>query len=189
MHRFLFELQYLLHITPWDTGISPPELLEFLDASPPGRALDLGCGTGTNAITMAHHGWDVTAIDHSTRAIQIAKGKIKSEGLHIDFRRGDVTRLDEIVEPFDLILDIGCYHGLSSSAKARYLENLTRLLKPEGTFLLYTWLDTKANTGMLPSEKFIRDQFETCCEILEVSRGTDQKGTRASAWFTMRRPT
>ena len=47
MRRIFFELRYLLGDVPWDTGVSPPELLDFLDRHPPGRALDLGCGTGT----------------------------------------------------------------------------------------------------------------------------------------------
>jgi len=63
IRRLLFELRYLREKTPWDTGISPPELLKYLAESSPGHALDLGCGTGTNAITITKHGWQVVGVD------------------------------------------------------------------------------------------------------------------------------
>jgi len=61
---------------PWDTGISPPELLEFIRTHNPGRAIDLGCGTGTNVITLVNAGWDVTGVDFAPRAIKIARRKL-----------------------------------------------------------------------------------------------------------------
>jgi 2-polyprenyl-3-methyl-5-hydroxy-6-metoxy-1,4-benzoquinol methylase len=73
MQRWFFELRYLFRRTPWDTGITPPEVVAFLDRTPPGRALDLGGGTGTNAVEMARRGWEVTAIDFSSRAVLAAR--------------------------------------------------------------------------------------------------------------------
>ena len=64
--RLRHQLMYLVGFKPWDSGVSPPELVAAVEgpqALPPGRALDLGCGTGTNAIYMARHGWDVTGAD------------------------------------------------------------------------------------------------------------------------------
>ncbi len=62
----------------WDTGISPPELIAFLESHPASRALDLGCGTGTNAITMAGYGWQVTGVDFVGRAIRAGRRKAKA---------------------------------------------------------------------------------------------------------------
>ena len=72
IRNLLFELRYLLGDTPWDTEISPPELINFLETHPPGRALDLGCGTGTNALTISSYGWEVIAVDASHLAIRRA---------------------------------------------------------------------------------------------------------------------
>ena len=59
LRRFLFHYWYFGQ-PPWDTGVSPPELLDFIQNHKPGRAIDIGCGTGTNVITLANAGWNVT---------------------------------------------------------------------------------------------------------------------------------
>src|SRR3989304_4662406 len=59
LHRLHFELSYILGAAPWDRGVSPPELIAFLDSHPPGRALAIGCGTGTDAPTRAGGGGGV----------------------------------------------------------------------------------------------------------------------------------
>ncbi|HZD55845.1 MAG TPA: class I SAM-dependent methyltransferase, partial [Anaerolineales bacterium] len=68
LRRIFFNLWYYRE-PPWDTGISPPELLAFIESHPAGQALDLGCGTGTNVITLARNGWQVTGVDFAPRAI------------------------------------------------------------------------------------------------------------------------
>ena len=61
--RKLYYTLFYLKDPPWDTGITPPELLEFITNHVPGSALDLGCGTGTNAITLTKNQWEVIGID------------------------------------------------------------------------------------------------------------------------------
>lgn len=186
IQRLLFELMYLLGRTPWDTGISPPELLSFLDKHEPGRALDIGCGTGTNVITMARRGWQVTGVDVSSRAIHRAQRKAQSAGLQIQLIRDDVTSFHNIVGTFDLALDIGCFHSLSREERNRYVSNLNRFIKPGGTFLLYTWFKENSDKeNGHPSQKVILQLFSQDFELTSIEYGTDRQ--RSSAWFTFQR--
>lgn len=188
IQRFIYEFLYLAKNVPWDTGVSPYELTDFLTKNPEGRALDLGCGTGTNAITMALHGWDVVGIDLSGIAIARARRKAKRASVDIKFHQSDVTKIDGISGPFDLILDIGCFHGLSADSRKIYEANLRRLLEPGGTFLTYTWLKVnEADRSWSPTEQQIRKLFENSFEIMQVEHGEDKHGKRSSAWFTVRR--
>src|SRR5207249_11633291 len=100
---------------PWDTGITPPEVERFVASHAPGRALDLGCGTGTNAVYLARHGWSALGVDFVGRAIAKARQRAASAGLaeRCEFRMGDVTRRSAISGPFDLALDIGCLHAIA----------------------------------------------------------------------------
>ena len=186
IRQILFELMYLIRRTPWDTGISPPELMAFLASHSPGRALDLGCGTGTNAITMTKHGWQVVAVDISILAIRRARRKAHRTSAVIDFRQGDVIAMRNLGEPFDLALDIGCFHSLSGEARERYAANLKRWLKPEGSFLLYAWLHDEAETRDDPlNVARIKTLFSPEFECLDATLGTERR--RTSAWFTFQR--
>jgi SAM-dependent methyltransferase len=185
MRRMFYELFYFRH-PPWDTGISPPELIAFIDSHLPGRALDLGCGTGTNAITLAQHGWQVVGVDFVGRAIRAARRKAKQAGVQVDFHADDVTRLRGVSGPFDLVLDIGCLHSLSRQQKAVYVDNLRRLLAPQGTFLSYAFItqDEQAQgSGLSPGDL---DLLDSRFQLVQRVDGSD-RGDRASAWFTYQR--
>ena len=108
-----FERAYRRGRTPWDTGVTPQEVVEEASAMEPGRALDLGCGTGTNVLWLAQHGWTAVGVDRSPIAIESARRRADWTSGAM-FVEGDVTRLAELQVdgPFDLILDIGCFHGL-----------------------------------------------------------------------------
>ena len=184
IRRLIFELRYLRAKTPWDTGISPPELMKYLAESSPGHALDLGCGTGTNAITMTQFGWQVVGVDLSVLAIRAARRNARQAGLEIDFRKEDVSRLASIEGPFDFALDIGCFHSLGAVGQQGYLRNLTRVLKPVGVYLMYTWLVGEGDSPSAGlSEADISTFFEPCFEIRSFNRGTE--GERPSAWIQM----
>jgi len=187
-HQILFELSYLFRRTPWDTGITPPELVAFLDSHPPGRALDLGSGTGTNAITMTKRGWQVVGVDVSIIAIRRARKKARTASLSIAFYQEDVTELGFLGEPFDLVLDIGCFHSLPLESRARYAAQLQRLVKPAGTYLLYAWLqDEDLSRENPPKEAEIHALLSPDFDCRHVAHGTERQ--RTTAWFTFIRKT
>ncbi len=94
--RKLFYSIYYLRKPPWDTGVTPPELEDFVQNHPPGRALDLGCGTGTNVIYLAQHGWQAIGVDFVKKAIHHARQKADQAGVTVKFYADDVTHLSEI---------------------------------------------------------------------------------------------
>ena len=181
LRRINFNLWYLFGRTPWDSGISPPELFDFIAHHPPGRAIDLGCGTGTNVVTLAQHGWQVTGIDFAPRAIRLAKQKMKQAGVQADVSVGDVTKLRGITGPFDLALDLGCFHGVPD--RSGYLRELNRLLAPGGYWLLYGMLRSETEEdrpGITPADlDLIR---AAGLELTSRKDGWDKR-ERPSAWF------
>jgi cyclopropane fatty-acyl-phospholipid synthase-like methyltransferase len=184
--RLLFNLWYFRK-PPWDSGISPPELLEFIRTHPAGKAIDLGCGTGTNVITLAKAGWQVTGVDFALPAIRRAKAKLQRERLTADLRVGDVTRLDNITGPFDLALDIGCFHSLTSTGKQDYLTQLERILIPGGYWLLYAFFKPDAlqpGPGLVEAEI---DLLSPRFTLASRQNGFDRR-ERPSAWFLFQKP-
>lgn len=165
----------------WDTGITPPEVMAFLNSHPPGRALDLGCGTGTNAITLAQYGWQVIGVDFVGSAIRRAKRKALQAGVKIEFHKADVTRLIGISGPFDLVLDIGCFHNLLLPERNTYVHNLSRFLASGGVFLLYAFLHIPGSrNGLMPEDTELLGKILTLIDRRDGTEG----GQRPSAWFT-----
>lgn len=184
LRKIFFTLWYLFRKPPWDTGISPPELVAHIASHPPGRALDLGCGTGTNAITLAKRGWQVIAVDFALPAIQLARGKARRAGVQVEFQAGDVTRLENVHGPFNLVLDIGCFHTLDQAGKQRYVANLKRFLAPGGAYLLYAFFKAPGDegSGLTPADL---ELLEGTLQLEQRVDGTE-RGLRTSSWFTYR---
>lgn len=182
--RLLFQYWYFGQ-PKWDTGISPPELLDFIKkhAHEPGRAIDIGCGTGTNVITLAKAGWQVTGVDFAPRAIRLARQKLKSSGAQADLRISDATLLNGIIGPYELALDIGCFHSIQKNRKSGYLKQLNRILAPDGFWLMYGFLKPDANragTGLVPADL---DLISSQLTLISRRDGFDDKRDRQSAWF------
>lgn len=178
--RLRFWWMYLRR-PPWDSGIVPPELLQYIQTHPPRRAIDLGCGTGTNVLALAQHGWHVTGVDFIPQAIRAAKRKTKTVQENVTLLVGDVTHLNNINGPFDLALDIGCFHGIQN--KSKYLDELDRLLAPRGHWLLYGFFKPSAHLagpGLVEADLHLIHARGLL--LLSRQDGFDKKN-RPSAWF------
>jgi len=186
--RWVYRVLYRFSKPAWDRGIVPPELETLVKQdNTRGRALDLGCGTGTNSIYLAEQGFKVTGVDFVPRAVELARGKAARAGAAIDLRVADVTQLDFLHDPFDLALDVGCFHGLSMDARARYVAGLTRLMRPGGRFLLFAF-DRPAfpeNYGVLPAE--VERLFSTGWNLARAQHLTYRNGRPASWYWFVRR--
>ena len=184
-----FDLLYLLRRTPWDTQVTPPEVVTLIEGGtlPPGRALDLGCGTGTNSIYLARHGWEAVGVDFSPVAIRRARRKARHARANCQFHRADVTDLSFLVSPFGLVLDIGCLHSIPQESRERYASGLARLVQPAGLYLLYAFTacpDRSASRGVTPEE--VRRLFDSAFTVERQEGGDDPTGPQ-SAWTWLRR--
>jgi ubiquinone/menaquinone biosynthesis C-methylase UbiE len=185
--RIHFNLWYLYFIRPpWDSGISPPELLDFIVNHPAGRAIDLGCGTGTNVVALAEHAWDVTGVDFAPLAIRLAKRKVRAADVRASVLVGDVTNLTGISGPFDLALDLGCFHGIE--ARTSYLSELMRILAPGGYWLMYAFFKSAGQVsgpGLSTSDLDLIASHDL--RLITRKDGLDKR-ERPSAWFLYQRP-
>ncbi len=191
MNRLIYRLMYRLGRPGWDTGITPPEVVEAFayDDVPPGPALDLGCGTGTNVIYLARQGRRAIGIDFVPQAIAQARQKAQQAGVqeNVQFLVADVTRLAELDLPqCSFALDMGCFHGLGEDGQRRYVEALAGQLLPGGRVMLFT-LDPRREAGIsfgvLPGR--VQELFSPWFEIERIERGSFRK--KGSTWFWMTR--
>lgn len=182
IRRLQFQIWYYRR-PPWDTLLSPPELQTFIQYHPAGRALDLGCGTGTNLLTLAQAGWQVTGVDFAWRAVQIARRRLRDHGFRADVQLGDVTELNGIPGPFDLILDIGCYHNLSRRGRKVYQNKLDALLADNGTFLIYAHYKSELRAGNHGIDAEDEEQFGCFLRLIDKQIGEDRH-RGASVWLT-----
>jgi SAM-dependent methyltransferase len=146
----MYDLYYRFSKPRWDDGAVPPQLVELAAQVRPGRALDLGCGTGTQAIFLALQGFDVVGVDGSPTAIRRAQQKAAKAGVKPLFLVGDVTRLDLKQGPFDLGLDIGCFHGLNQAGKEAYSRGLAGATRPGSQVLLWGFDRRSPRLGLDP---------------------------------------
>ncbi len=187
--KWFFEFQYRFGKPRWDTGVTPPEVVTLIEnGSLKGtRALDLGCGTGTNAIYLARNGFQVVGVDFSPRAIATAREKTKVAGVSADFHVGDVTRLDFLQEQFDFILDIGCFHSVAAGRRQAYAAEMARLARPGALFMLYAFSPRRLllrDVGVTVEE--VKKTFAKDFALERIEEGND-RGEITSAWYWFRR--
>ena len=114
-------------------------MVEGPNRLPAGKALDLGSGTGTNAIYLAKQGWDVTAVDFTPRPVKAARRKAAAAGVNPRLLVGDVTGLEQldIGTGYSLVFDLGCFHSIPESGRDGYARGVTAAAAPGATFLLF----------------------------------------------------
>jgi SAM-dependent methyltransferase len=190
---------YRLGFTPWDQEHVPSELAAIVtgpSALSPGSALDVGCGTGTQAVYLAENGWQVTAVDAVAQALAQGRRRTEVAGVAVRWVLGDVTLLSrlDLAGGFTLVHDRGCFHDLADGARDAYVQGVSSLAAPGATFLLMAFARRPRRFGMPPgaSEEEIRKRFGSAWEMVSVQSdsGPDPHGPMRNVpriWYRLRR--
>jgi len=131
----MFDERYKTGNTPWELERPDSNLIEFVKNENilPCKTLEIGCGTGSNAIWLAQNKFDVTGIDFSSLAIEKAKVKSQKQGVEIQFHVKDFFEPPKGEIHFEFIFDRGCFHSFEDKEdRLTFAENVSRHLKEGG---------------------------------------------------------
>jgi SAM-dependent methyltransferase len=123
---------------PWAHDEPTLFLAELCKQRRPGKALDIGCGAGTDSVYLAAQGWDVTALDFVPKALEFTQARAAAAGVAVTPVEADITTLD-VPQAFDLVLDHGLLHNMDPVRYPAYRERLVRAVAPAGDFVLLHW--------------------------------------------------
>lgn len=200
--RSRFEEQYTTGVTPWDTRQTPPEVQRFwMSHRLPrrGRALDLGCGPGTNVIYLARMGLDAMGVDYVIQPLVTAADRVRAferageAGLaaRCRFLLGDVTCLPFQSLQADYILDIGCLHGVPPADRPGYAQGVLANLAPGGYYHLYAFdripppaddLDRIRGMG----ENEVAGMFAPQLQVVDIARARPDR--HPCRWYLLQKP-
>jgi SAM-dependent methyltransferase len=193
-----WEERYLRGDTPWDSGVTPPEVVALIESGrvEPGWAFDVGCGSGVTSRSLARHGFTVVGIDFSRAALARATAAARMEDLPCLFVRGDASdfRLARVYA--SLVVDVGCFHSFTVAGRASYRRALAETLRQGGYYLLYTFLcdecppfavcEATEPARETPSVSYTDIAgFAPQLALRWAAHGEDR--ARHSAWFLMQR--
>lgn len=164
---------YAQGFIPWDTDEPDPNLVDTvqrLDVRP-GRALDVGCGTGTHAVWLASLGFEVVGVDLSERAVELARAR--AEATQTDgsctFVAVDFLTSPPPGGPFDFVFDRGCFHVFDQPAeRAGFAASVDAALAREGYWLSLIGSTEGPPREFGPPRRSARDVTEAIEPVLEI---------------------
>ncbi|HEY7667547.1 MAG TPA: class I SAM-dependent methyltransferase [Actinomycetota bacterium] len=138
MARF-FDVAY--EGTPaWDIGRPQPAIVRLAQAGAiEGSVLDVGCGTGEQALFLAARGHALVGVDLAPAAIAKARTKAEERGIDATFVELDALRLDRLGRTFDTALDVGMFHTLEDEERRPYAASLAAAVRAGGRCYLLCW--------------------------------------------------
>ena len=137
-----FEWAYLNGQAPWDIGRPQPVLVRLADTGLiVGSVVDVGCGTGENALYIAARGHDVLGIDLAPTAISRAREKALRRGIRAEFEIADALGLQALGRTFDVAVDFGLFHVFSDADRMVYERGLRDVLRPGARYFFMCFSD------------------------------------------------
>jgi ubiquinone/menaquinone biosynthesis C-methylase UbiE len=127
------------HRAIWDHSYPSPELVGYILGARLGaraRVLDVGCGSGQDAVFLASQNFEVHGLDFSAEALKHAEDRARERGVAVSWHHGSVLITPFDPGYFDLITDRGCFHHIGGPSRQKYSAEMARILKPGGVLLL-----------------------------------------------------
>ena len=181
MKRF-YDVGYRHFTMPWEGG-ARSELVELVESGrlKPCRAVDLGCGSGANAVFLAEHGFEVTGVDFAAAALEKAQRLAANQKVRVDWIEDDLTNFKRLHGPFDLLVDYGALDDLGRRDRDRYVEQVTPLAAPGAEFLLWCfewaprWWERAVPIAMAMAPGEVARRFGETFAIDKIAGGYDPK--------------
>lgn len=156
---------------PWDVPGPQPAFVGLEEAGVIGSSvLDVGCGTGENALFLASRGHEVWGLDFVEVAIERATAKARQRGLNAHFEVGDALKLSRGDRTFDTVIDCGLFHVFTDEERPLYVSGLADVVRPGGHVLLLCFSDEEP-PGQGPrrvTHQEIRDAFRDGWKVVEI---------------------
>jgi len=169
---------------PWDTGEADEHLVAFVSGSGvvPGPALEVGCGTGTNALWLAQRGFDVLGVDVSPLAIDQARARLSTPAPAPAPASAPAPRCrfevrDFLGAPpagsFSLVFDRGCFHVFDDAEdRARFAARVAEVLAPDGMWLCLMGSTEGPPRDVGPPRRSARDVAAAIEPVLAIAELT-----------------
>lgn len=178
---------------PWDIGRPQSAFVRLADEGRlSGRLLDVGCGTGENALLAASRGADVTGVDVAPTAIAQARAKASERGLTARFEVADALDLGRLALTADTMIDSGVFHVFGDGDRARYVASLAGALRPGGTYYLMCFSDRQPGDWgpRRVCEEELRAAFSDGWAVESITADTFEinpmeGATRVEAWLAV----
>lgn len=146
-----WDASYADGVAPWDIDGPQPAIARLVSGGGfAGTVLDVGCGTGENALRIASLGLPVLGVDVAETALELARGKSRDRGIEVDFATADAFQLRSLGRRFDTVLDCGMFHTCDGDERPQYVASLASVTEPGATLYVLCFSDEGADTGPHP---------------------------------------
>lgn len=182
-------------LPPWEIGRPQPEFVGLEESGEiVGRVLDVGCGTGENALYLERQGHETWGIDFAPAAIAKAGAKATERGLPATFRVASALELDRLGERFDTVIDCGLFHTFLDRHRGQYPRSLLSALTPGGRVFILCFSEHEPTDWGGPrrvTQEEIRATFRerwVVRWIRDARFATRLEGVTGRAWLAALQP-
>jgi cyclopropane fatty-acyl-phospholipid synthase-like methyltransferase len=193
LKNIVFDLLYRFGKPPWVIDAPQPALMAAVSQGvirgP--SVLDVGCGTGDNAVYLAECGFSVTGVDVSTAAIALAERKARTLSVKARFVPLDAFQLVTLATKFETVLDFGLFHQFAGATRARYVRALGEVCTSRGQLLLQCFSDHGGKARWfgprLVSQEELRAAFSERWRIewIRPASYKSNRGREYPAWLAL----